>query len=255
MTGVATAIGAAAVVGAGASIYSANEAAGATKDASRNAANAELTAQDRAIAQSQPYNLAGQSALPQLQKLLGINTGPGGAMGAATDASTNANTLAALQATPGYQFTKQQGLEATTNKAAAMGLLGSGNTLQALDQFGSGLAQQTYQGQVANLQNLVNTGQGAAAGVAGTIENTGNNLANIAVNQGNNLANIDVNLAAGLSRIGGNLGNQVITNNTLAGLNNPNGAQFTSQDMNTLAGGVPSTIDAGGGYNFSTGYP
>lgn len=251
MTGVATAIGAAAVVGAGATAYGASEAAGATKDASNTAANAQLTAQQNAIAQEQPYNQLGQSAMPQLQQLLGLTSS-----GGPTSAATNAQTLATLQNTPGYQFASQQGLQGVTNNAAATGMLGSGNTVQALDQYNQGLADQTYQSQVANLQNVVNTGQGAAAGVAGTIENTGNNLANIAVNQGNNLANIDVNEVAGLSRIAGGAGNSLITQNTLAGLNNPGGSEFTTQDLSTLAGGNPSTLAAGGGYTLNTpGYP
>lgn len=249
MSGIATAIGVGAVAAAGATVYGAGEASSATKNAANTAATAQLTAQSNAIAQEQPYTQLGQSAIPQLQQLLGL-TGSGGA----TSAATNANTLATLQNTPGYQFAKQQGLQGVTNNAAATGMLGSGNTVQALDQFGTGLAEQTYQQQVGNLQNVVSTGQGAAAGVAGTIESTGNNLANIATNQGNNLANIDVNEVAGLSRIAGGLGNSSITQNTLAGLNNPGGAQFTAQDMNTLAAGVPSTVPAGGGYNFSTGF-
>lgn len=247
MTGVATAIGVGAVAAAGATVYGAGEASSATKDAANTAANAQNTAQQNAIAQEQPYNQLGQSAMPQLQALLGLTSS-----GGPTSAATNANTLATLQNTPGYQFANQQGLAGVTNNAAATGMLGSGNTVQALDQYSQGLADQTYQGQVSNLQNVVNTGQGAAAGVAGTITSTGNNLANIAVNQGNNLANIDVNEVAGLSRIAGGAGNSFMTQNTLAGLNNPGGSEFTSQDLNTLAAGNPATMSAGGGYTLNT---
>ena len=248
MTGVATAIGAAAVVGAGATVYGASEASNATKNAANTAANAQLTAQQNAIAQEQPYNQAGQSAIPQLQALLGLTSS-----GGPTSAATNANTLQTLQNTPGYQFAQQQGLQGVTNQASAQGLLGSGNTLQALDQYSTGLADQTYQNQVGNLQNLVNTGQGAAAGVAGTIENTGNNLANIAVGQGNNLANIDVNEVAGLSRLAGNAANSSITANTLAGLNNPGYNQYLTNAMsqgavNDVIGSTsPTLLNLGGG--------
>ena len=210
----------AAGVTAAATAYAGSQEAGAIKGAANTAANAQLTAQQNAIAQEEPYNQAGQAAIPQLQTLLGLTPS-----GGPTSAATNANTLAALQNTPGYQFAKQQGLQGVTNQASAMGLLGSGNTLQALDQYGTGLADQTYQQQVANLQNLVNTGQGAASGVAGNIEQTGTNLANIAVGQGQDLASIDSNTIAGLSRIGGQFANP----NTLANLNNPS----SSSPVNT----------------------
>lgn len=55
-----------------------------------------------------------------------------------------APTQAQLAATPGYQFTLQQGLESTQNAAAARGLGVSGAALKAASAYSTGLAQNTY---------------------------------------------------------------------------------------------------------------
>lgn len=85
-------------------------------------------------------------------------------------------TMAELEATPGYQFTLQQGLRAAQNSATAMGLGQSGPAIAGAADYAAGLASQTYQQQFnnywANNQNLYNMigglasmGQNAAAGV------------------------------------------------------------------------------------------
>jgi len=192
---------------AGATVYAANQAGNATS----NASNAAINQQQQALANqntlSQPYRDLGTSAIPQYQALLGL--GPQGAAG----------EQAALAATPGYQFTQQQGQQQTLAGAASMGMPLSGNTLTALDKFNTGLADQTYQNAVGNVANAVGSGQAAAAGQAQNVGNAASNTGNLLVNQGNTLAGIDSNLAAGLSKIGSNVGNSLITNNTLANLN------------------------------------
>jgi len=79
-----------------------------------------------------------------------------------------------LEKTPGYDFTKTQGLKAVQNSAAARGLGVSGAALKGAATFATGLANQTYKDQFTlentNRQNaydrlmgLVSTGEGAAA--------------------------------------------------------------------------------------------
>jgi len=208
MSGAITAIVSAVVVG-GATIYAANKSASATEDA----ANKAIAGQEGALAQqaalSQPYrDIATGGAIDQYKKLLGI--GPGGA----------GDIQKTLEQTPGYQFTKQQGLDATKAQAAAMGLGLSGNTLTALDQYSSGLADQTYQQVLGNSLNAVQLGQAAAAGQAANIGNAANTISGILTNQGNTNAGIYANEAASLAKIAGNAGNQYITYNTLKNLNN-----------------------------------
>lgn len=67
-----------------------------------------------------------------------------------------------LAQTPGYQFAKQQGLQATQNSFAAQGLGQSGAALKGAAQFTTGLADQTYQSQLDNFFKLMNTGASAA---------------------------------------------------------------------------------------------
>ena len=190
-----------------ATIAGGSMAAKATQDASNSALTAQKNALDQQANLSAPYRNLGQSAIPQLQDLLGI-----GGKGAAGE-------LAALQATPGYQFTQQQGNQATAAKAASMGLGLSGNTLQALDQYNTGLASQTYQNAVNNAYNVTGMGQAAAAGQAANVGNAANNQANLLTNQGTNRANIDINTLAGLSKTLGGAANQYIGNQTLQNLN------------------------------------
>ena len=226
---VALGVGAA---GAAATAYGASQAAGATRDATNAAINQQNTALGQQAALSQPYRDLGQSAIPTLQGLLGLN---------------GQDPTKALQNTPGYQFAKQQGLDSTVNKASAMGMGLSGNTLQGLDQFSTGLADQTYQQAVGNAENVVGLGQAAAAGQAANIGNAAANTSNLIMNQGNTQAGIDANLAAGLTKSFGAGANQYMMMNTLAGLNSPGGAGSGYDPTNNPygPGSVGQTTDFG----------
>lgn len=125
---------------------------------------------------------------------------------------TPAQTNAVLAATPGYQFALDSGAQAVARSGAASGMLQSGNTGAALQEFGQNLAQGTYNSYMANLQNIssqgsiatgqisanqVNQGQGLAAlstglgaAVASTYQATGNAIAS-ANDQEANLRNTD----------------------------------------------------------------
>jgi hypothetical protein len=167
---VATAVIGSAVVGAGASVAgSKSQQKGAEKSA-----DAQLEMYERTRADLSPYNLAGQSALKDLQGRLNYLTSP-----IKMDQAT-------LEKTPGYQFNLAQGLKSTQNSAAARGLGTSGAALKGAASYATGLADSTYQQQFANentnrenaynrLLGLVQSGQNAAAqtGSAGTAAATG----------------------------------------------------------------------------------
>lgn len=89
----------------------------------------------------QPYAQAGQVGLGQLQAALS----PGGSLTQGWGQTFQAPTAAQAAATPGYQFTMQQGLQAAENSAAARGTLLSTGTMKGLENYASGLASQTYQ--------------------------------------------------------------------------------------------------------------
>jgi hypothetical protein len=67
---------------------------------------------------------------------------------------------------PAYQFRLNQGIGAIDAGAAAKGMLGSGNRMMELEQFGQGLASQEYDNQFNRLALLsgATTGSPAAAG-------------------------------------------------------------------------------------------
>ncbi len=201
---VAAAIVGAGVVGAVGSGVAGSMSASATKDAT----NASIGEQQWALQQQEkqlaPYQAVGTAAIPKLEQLLGI--GGGGSAGIQ-------QTLSQL---PGYQFQLQQGLEATKNAASASGMALSGNTLQALDKYSTGLADSTYQQQLQNIESAVGIGQSSAAGQSANIGQAGGNISNALINQGNTTASIDANTIAGISAAGTNAANQYITQNTLA---------------------------------------
>lgn len=203
---IAAAIVGAAVVGGVGSAVAGHEAAGATNNATNAAINEQNSALRQQATLSQPYRDLGQSAIPQLQDLLGL--GPKGAAG----------EQAALAATPGYQFAKTQGVQSTENAASAMGLTLSGNTLQGIDQFSTGLADSTYQNAVGNAENVVGMGQAAAAGQAANIGNAANNISGLVMNQGNTIAGIDANTVAGITKSIGGAADSYIMADTLKSL-------------------------------------
>lgn len=231
-------IGGAVVAGAGAA-YAGSEAAGATRSAANQATNAQLTAQDKAIAQAAPYTSLGQAAIPTYENLLGIGSG------GTVDPKLAQSTLENL---PGYQFTKNQGVENTQRAASASGLNLSGNQLAAVTQFSTGLADQTYQTELSNLLAPVQIGQAAASGNAAIIGQTGTNLANIAIGQGNNTAAIDANTIAGLTRAGSNATDQYLTYKTLQSLNPGQGnAPTYTPDSSNINTGYPAPSFGQGG--------
>ena len=126
----------------------------------------------------QALNVGGEGgATNPILKMLGL--GPGGPTGTGIDPST-------FRASPGYQFQKQEGLDAVTNSAAASGGLG-GNALKAISQYGTGLADQSWNQYInqatSGWQNLVNP----LAGVAGMGANAAGNLAGLTNNVGSEL--------------------------------------------------------------------
>lgn len=173
---VATAIVGSAVVGGAVSAFSASKAADAQVAAANTAAATQQRGQDIALQQYQttrgdlaPFRQIGQTAGDQLTSKLSDLTAP-----ITMDQAT-------LEATPGYQFNKTQGLKAVQNSAAARGLGVSGAALKGAATFATGLADNTYQNQFNNavtnqtnafnrLKSLVDTGENAAAqtGVAAT---------------------------------------------------------------------------------------
>lgn len=216
-------------------------------NASKNAANAEVTgaqqaqalelqnqqaaqgSQATATAQNQaaeqPYQAAGSTAANNLTNIL--NT------------PFQAPTLAQAEQTPGYQFTLGQGTQAINENAAANGTLLSGNTGVALQNYGQGLASTTYQQDYQNALNTyqanANTAlQGTQLGQSSTAE-----LGQLGQAGAQNLANVDLTGAqqqaqqlnnAAAARASGYLGSAAAWSNAAGGLAHSLAGGFNNLD-------------------------
>jgi len=222
---VATAIVGAGVIGAGASIYGANKAAQAQKDAANTAAGTAMAQYNTTRGDLSPYRDIGSVAAGQLTNRLGELTAP-----ITMDQAT-------LDATPGYQFNLKYGLKAAQNSAAARGLGASGAALKGASAFATGLADSTYQNQFNNaninqtnaynrLKGLVDTGENASAqtGVLGA--NAANTTASAQIGAGNAAA-------AGYNASGAAVNNFA---NNIAGYAAYKGLYGTTQGQGGLTG-------------------
>jgi hypothetical protein len=104
-------------------------------------------AAQQAQAQLNPYAQAGQTALQNMQ----------------------APNMEALMNDPAYQFQLEQGNQNLNRSLAARGLGQSGAALKAAQEYGQGLANQTYQQYYDRQAQMAGQGQNAAAGLGSII--------------------------------------------------------------------------------------
>lgn len=179
----------------------------------------------------QPYLDLGKSASNSLQSELPTLT------------ATFQPTMAQLENTPGYQFTKEQGLEATQNGYAAQGLGSSGAAQKGAANYAENLASTTYQQQFQNYMNQnsqiynmlmggANLGQTGAANLAGYNVNSGANVGGALTGAGTARAAGTVGSANALGSGLGSLGNSLLQ---YSGLNQQ------QQLLNKLTGSTGST--------------
>ena len=119
-----------------------------------------------------------------------------------------------FRATPGYEFVRSEGMRGLERSAAARGGAFSGNALRGLDQFNNGLASQEYNNYYNRLAGLSGTGQNTGQNLAGLGANMAGNVGNLLTNSGqarasaaaqrysglNNLFNFGVGMIPGMGR-------------------------------------------------------
>jgi hypothetical protein len=123
--------------------------------AAKSAAQLQYQEQQQALDfQKQEWQQQQQNMAPWIQQGQGAVGALGGFLGQAQQGQGplapwtgqfQAPTLAQAQAEPGYKFALQQGTGALTNLAAASGNLLTGNTGEALQQYGQQFGEQNYQ--------------------------------------------------------------------------------------------------------------
>lgn len=138
---------------------------------SKKAANAQIEGMQQGInylqgnmdqtrADFQPYQSAGTAALNRL------------------------NDPNAFESSPGFTFARDQGLDAIKTQNNALGRLASGNTLAALTQFGTGIAQQDYNNWWNQQNQLAGMGLNATGNLSSLAANSAGNVANLLTGQG-----------------------------------------------------------------------
>ena len=189
-------LGGAAIAGGAYSAHQAGKAADKQSDAARDAGAQQMAMFEQTRQDQMPWLNTGEKALNRLAALQGIGSPSGGHIGFLTQSSpgaTRSNAMEQFYTSPGYQFRREQGLDAMQNSAAARGTLSSGNTLKALQSYGDGLASQEFNNYSNRLASLAGVGQTAAT-------NLGALGANAAGQAGN------ATMAAGAARASGYVG-------------------------------------------------
>jgi hypothetical protein len=124
-------------------------------NALNKARSAQLGANQAAINTISPYLQSGGAANTRLSALLGLDPN--------ADQTTIQDTL---RNSPGYQFRLSEGQNALDRSLGAKGNLFSGRAIKAGQEFGQGLADQTYNNYISQLTNQANAGQQAAGNTA-----------------------------------------------------------------------------------------
>ena len=170
----AVAIAGAAVVGGATSAIAGSKAAKAQKKAAQTAADASQQATQLQIDEARrqydqtrsdyaPYRETGYKALDTLAGLYGV--GP-----------NKIDPTAALEATPGYQFQRDQGLSAIDRSNAARGALNSGGADKARIRYASGLAASNYDSYANRIAALAGVGQSATGATAAAGQSASNQI-------------------------------------------------------------------------------
>ena len=210
-----------------------------------------ITAQQQEIQQAwnflAPYRGIGQQAAATLGSMTGVGGNPQTSLLTAPFRPT----MAQLAATPGYQFTLQQGELATQN--ALSGAQPGGAAAKSLVNYAEGLAGTTFQQQFQNylaqnqqiysmLSGQTGMGENAAAG-SGTIGQAG--MSNIVSSLGN-VGNLIT--GAGAAQAAGTIGS---ANAVLGGINSGTNALTNAIGMSALS----SALGSGGAGGYQMGTP
>ena len=214
----AAAIGGSSIIGGITSLIGSSQTASAANKAANLSQQRYTTTRGDLL----PYTQAGQNMLQPLQTL--ATSGPTGGgpdyVGTAASMQPGQMSQAQLEATPGYQFTRSQGLNALAGSQAARGLGVSGAALKGATTYATGLADSTYKDQFNIAQQRFSDVLGLNAAQQGNLTNqfarlsgiatigenagaqTGSVGANLAATAGNYLNQAGIDTAAGTSGIG-----------------------------------------------------
>lgn len=136
----------------------------------------QKTIYDQTRGDLSPFVASGSAANNRLSALMGLG-------------GDTASAIEALKADPGYQFRLDQGTQAMNRSLGAKGSLFSGKALKAAQEYGQGLADQSYQDTWRRLYDTSNAGQSAAAGMGNFGQAYAGNAGNLYQTSGDITAN------------------------------------------------------------------
>jgi hypothetical protein len=184
-------------------------------EAAKTAAAQKVAGINAGITQQQPFYTSGRGAVDTgfgqaegtVQPLLSSYTGGADLYGDVTGAHGTAGqdrARALFQTDPGYDFTKNEALQATQRATGTGGYQGSGNVLTALQDRAAGLASKQYGDWVSRLQPYLGATSDLTKSLAGLYAGGGTALGGIDLNQGNLLFNAQTGI--GNAEAAGTLG-------------------------------------------------
>lgn len=202
------------------------------------------------------YGLQGAQYLnPYLQQGTAANTYAAQLSGAMGDQAQQ-DAYNRFQASPGQQYLQDEAERAITRNAAALGGLGGGNVLQALQQNAIGLAAQDFDNSFNRLSGLADRGFGAGGAMGNLYGDVGSQLADTSLTGG--LAGSDLSRWYGDRRYGGRLRtgelmsqNINATTSALANLQRQGGLDVANQ-MGAQSNNLASLLSGGGINNANT---
>ncbi|MFW6851817.1 hypothetical protein ACODYM_11030 [Burkholderia gladioli] len=237
-------------------------------DASKSAADTQADAANRAAdlqnqqwqqtqANLKPYMQLGSSSISPLLAAMGYNVTQN-SDGTYSFNGTNPNNIlqqqfsapteAQAQATPGYQFTLNQGLKSVQNSAAARGLGTSGAALKGASTYATGLADSTYNDVFNRALQTFNTNYNSAANNVNRLSGLVGNGQNAAATNGSlgaaSASNIGNTLTSGANAIAsGTVGSSNALTNALSGIGN------SALTYGLLANNAGSSASSPGAYS------
>ena len=210
----------------------AGDAADTQSAAARYAADLAAAQGARTRADLTPFRTAGEGALNALVPRLASLTSP-----ITFDQAT-------LEATPGYQFTRDQGLKAVQSSAASRGLGVSGAALKGASRYATGLADSTYNtrfGQeLSSRQNAYNMLKGVADLGENAAAQTGS------LGQAATTAQTNALTSGAAASAAGDVGAaNALTNALNGGVNSAMNYYYLSQLLNRGGGGNSTPLSGG----------
>ncbi len=171
----------------------------------------------------QPYANSGQQANTAYSNAMGLNGAEG-----------YNQAMQQFRTGPGYQFQMDQGLDALNRTAAARGGLASGNNSVDLMKYAQGMADQSWQQNLGNLNNQANMGMQATNGIA----NAKQGQAQLAMNYGSQGAQLAQGYGTQMAGINNTLaGNETNYGNTVSGMStNLAGQMAQNTEKGMMAG-------------------